>query len=83
MTQTKILTAVTVDPDGGVMCTFSDTGVYYASMEQMQDAVIQASSGADNQLQMLLLMLWMQDNIVGRTALLDTDNPTNVVTTYA
>jgi hypothetical protein len=31
----------------------------------------------------LLLMLWMQDNIVGRTAVLDTDNAANVVTTYA
>jgi hypothetical protein len=83
MTQTKTLTAVTVNDDGGVMCTFFDIGVYYASMQQMQDAVIQAATGADNQLQMLLLMLWMQDSIIGRTALLDTDNPTNVVTTYA
>ena len=83
MTQTKTLTAVNVDPDGGVMCTFSDTGVYYASVEQLQDAVTQAASGSDTQLQMLLLMLWMQDNIVGRTAVLDTDNVENVVTTYA
>lgn len=83
MTQTKTLTAVNVNPDGGVMCVFSDTGVYYASVDQLQDAVMQAATGADNQLQMLLLMLWMQDNIIGRTAVLDTDNPTNVVTTYA
>ena len=83
MTQTKTLTAVTVDQDGGVMCVFSDTGVYYGSVEQLQDAVIQAASGSDTQLQMLLLMLWMQDNIVGRTAVLDTDNAANVVTTYA
>lgn len=83
MTQTKTLTAVNVDPDGGVMCVFSDTGVYYGSVEQLQDAVMQAASGSDTQLQMLLLMLWMQDNIVGRTAVLDTDNAANVVTTYA
>jgi hypothetical protein len=83
MTQTKTLSAVTVDSDGGVMCVFSDTGVYYASLQQLQDAVMQAASGADNQLQMLLLMLWMQDNVIGRTAVLDTDNATNVVTTYA
>jgi hypothetical protein len=83
MTQTKTLTAVNVEPDGGVMCVFSDTGVYYASVEQLQDAVMQAATGSDTQLQMLLLMLWMQDNIIGRTAVLDTDNPTNVVTTYA
>lgn len=83
MTQTKTLTDVNVNLDGSVMCTFSDTGVFYASIEQLQNAVMQAASGADNQLQMLLLMLWMQDNIVGRTAVLDTDNPTNVVTTYA
>lgn len=83
MTQTKTLTDVSVNLDGSVMCTFSDTGVFYASIEQLQNAVMQAASGADNQLQMLLLMLWMQDNIVGRTAVLDTDNPTNVVTTYA
>ena len=83
MTQTKTLTSVTVDPDGGVMCTFYDTGVYYASVEQLQDAVTQAASGSDTQLQMLLLMLWMQDNIVGRTAVLDTENVENVVTTYA
>jgi hypothetical protein len=83
MTQTKTLTAVNVDPDGGVMCVFSDTGVYYASVEQLQDAVMQAATGSDTQLQMLLLMLWMQDNIVGRTAVLDTDNVENVVVTYA
>jgi hypothetical protein len=83
VTQTKTLTAVNIGTDGSVMCVFSDTGVYYASVEQLQDAVIQAAAGADNQLQMLLLMLWMQDNIVGRTAVLDTDNATNVVTTYA
>jgi hypothetical protein len=83
MTQTKTLTSVTVNDDGSVMCTFSDTGIYYASVEQLQNAVIQAATDSDNQLQMLLLMLWMQDNIVGRTAVLDTDNPTNVVTTYA
>jgi hypothetical protein len=83
MTQTKTLTAVNIDNDGGVMCVFSDTGVYYASVEQLQNAVIQAASGSDTQLQMLLLMLWMQDNIIGRTAVLDTDNAENVVTTYA
>ena len=83
MTQTKTLTAVNVDQDGGVMCVFSDTGVYYGSVEQLQDAVRQAATGSDTQLQMLLLMLWMQDNIVGRTAVLDTDNAANVVTTYA
>lgn len=83
MTQTKTLTSINVDDNGGVICTFNDTAIYYASLQQMQDAVIQASSGADNQLQMLLLMLWMQDNIIGRTAVLDTDNPVNVVTTYA
>lgn len=83
MTQTKTLTAVNFNQDGSVMCVFSDTGVYYASVEQLQDAVIQAASGSDTQLQMLLLMLWMQDNIVGRTAVLDTDNAANVVTTYA
>lgn len=82
MVQTKTLTSVSVDQNGGVVCTFSDTGVYYASLQQLQDAVIQASSGAENQLQMLLLMLWMQDNIVGRTAVLDTDNAANVVTTH-
>lgn len=83
MTQTKTLTAVNVNQDGSVMCVFSDTGVYYASVEQLQDAVMQAATGSDTQLQMLLLMLWMQDNIVGRTAVLDTDNVENVVTTYA
>jgi hypothetical protein len=83
MTQTKTLTAVNIDNDGGVMCLFSDIGIYYASLEQLQSAVMQASTGADNQLQMLLLMLWMQDNIIGRTAVLDTDNAANVVTTYA
>jgi len=83
MTQTKTLTAVNIGTDGGVMCVFSDTGVYYASVEQLQDAVTEAASGSDNQLQMLLLMLWMQDNIIGRTAVLDTDNASNVVTTYA
>lgn len=83
MTQTKTLTAVNIDNDGGVMCLFSDTGIYYASLEQLHNAVMQAATGADNQLQMLLLMLWMQDNIIGRTAVLDTDNATNVVTTYA
>lgn len=83
MTQIKTLTSVSIDENGGVACTFSDTGVYYASLQQLQNAVTQAASGADSQLEMLLLMLWMQDNIVGRTAVLDTDNPENVVTTHA
>jgi hypothetical protein len=83
MTATKTLTAVNVDENGGIMCVFSDTGVYYASLENLQAEIEHASSGSDSQLQMLLLMLWMQDNIVGRTAVLDTDNVVNVVTTYA
>lgn len=82
MTMTKVLTAVDVDANGGVNCIFYDTSVYYASLDQLHNAVIQASSGADSQLQMLLLMLWMQDDIIGRTALLDTDTAATVVTTY-
>jgi hypothetical protein len=83
MTATKTLTAVNVDENGGVMCVFSDTGIYYTSLEHLQSEIKQASANFDSHLQMLLLMLWVKDKVIGRTAVLDTENETNVVTTHA
>ena len=82
MTINKTLTSVQTLDDGSVMCSFDDFSIYYASLEQLNNAVVSASSSADNQLQLLLLMLWMQDGVIGRTAILDTDNPASVVTTH-
>jgi hypothetical protein len=41
---------------------------------------MQAAENTSNQLQMLLLLLYMQDATVGKTAVLDTLQPVNVVT---
>jgi hypothetical protein len=48
-------------------------------MEALQFAVMQAAELTSNQLQMLLLLLYMQDGVVGKTVLLDTLQPVNVV----
>jgi hypothetical protein len=49
-------------------------------MEALQFDVTQAAEDTSGQLQMLLLLLYMQDGIVGKTALLDSLQPVNVVT---
>ena len=80
MTATKTLLSVNVEDNGTVVVWFDDGGVVYQSMEALQFAVMQAAEGTSNQLQMLLLLLYMQDGTVGKTAVLDTLQPVNVVT---
>lgn len=80
MTATKTLLSVDVQDNGSVVVMFDDGGVVYQSMESLQFTVMQAAEGTSNQLQMLLLLLYMQDGTVGKTAVLDTLQPVNVVT---
>ena len=80
MTATKTLLSVDVQDNGSVVVMFEDGGVVYQSMESLQFTVMQAAEGTSNQLQMLLLLLYMQDGTVGKTAVLDTLQPVNVVT---
>lgn len=80
MTATKTLVSVEQQDNGVVVVMYDDGGVVYQSMEALQFAVMQAAEGTSNQLQMLLLLLYMQDGTVGKTAVLDTLQPVNVVT---
>lgn len=80
MTATKTLLSVEVQDNGVVVVMYDDGGVIYQSMDALQFAVMQAAEGTSNQLQMLLLLLYMQDGTVGKTAVLDTLQPVNVVT---
>lgn len=80
MTATKTLLSVDVQDNGSVVVMFDDGGVVYQSMESLQFTVMQAAENTSNQLQMLLLLLYMQDGTVGKTAVLDTLQPVNVVT---
>ena len=80
MTATKTLVSVAIEDNGTVVVWFDDGGVVYQSMEALQFDVTQAAEDTSGQLQMLLLLLYMQDGIVGKTALLDSLQPVNVVT---
>jgi len=80
MTATKTLLSVEVQDNGTVVVMYDDGGIVYQSMDALQFAVMQAAEGTSNQLQMLLLLLYMQDGTVGKTAILDTLQPVNVVT---
>ena len=80
MTATKTLLSVDVEDNGTVVVWFDDGGVVYQSMEALQFDVTQAAEGTSSQLQMLLLLLYIQDGVVGKTALLDSQQPVNVVT---
>ena len=80
MTATKTLLSVEEQENGVVIVMYDDGGVVYQSMEALQFAVMQAAELTSNQLQMLLLLLYMQDGVVGKTVLLDTLQPVNVVT---
>jgi len=80
MTATKTLLSVDVQTNGAVVVMYDDGGTVYQSMDSLQFTVMQAAEGTSNQLQMLLLLLYMQDGQVGKTAVLDTLQPVNVVT---
>ena len=80
MTATKTLLSVDLQDNGTVVVMYDDGGTVYQSMESLQFAVMQAAEGTSNQLQMLLLLLYIQDGTVGKTAVLDTLQPVNVVT---
>lgn len=80
MTATKTLVSVNIEDNGTVVAWFDDGGVVYQSMEALQFAVMQAAEYTSGQLQMLLLLLYFQDGVVGKTALLDSLQPVNVVT---
>jgi N-acetylmuramic acid 6-phosphate (MurNAc-6-P) etherase len=80
MTATKTLVSVDVQDNGTVVVMYDDGGTVYQSMEALQFDVTQAAEGTSSQLQMLLLLLYMQDGNVGKTAILDTLQPVNVVT---
>jgi len=80
MTATKTLLSVEVQDNGTVVVMYDDGGIVYQSMDALQFAVMQAATGTSNQLQMLLLLLYLQDGTVGKTAILDTLQPINVVT---
>jgi len=80
MTATKTLVSVEEQDNGTVVVMYDDGGTVYQSMESLQFTVTQSAEGTSEQLQMLLLLLYMQDGTVGKTALLDTLQPVNVVT---
>ncbi len=80
MTATKTLLSVEEQDNGVVIVMYEDSVLAYQSMESLQFAVMQAAELTLNQLQMLLLLLYMQDGVVGKTVLLDTLQPVNVVT---
>jgi hypothetical protein len=80
MTATKTLLSVEVQDNGTVVVMYDDGGTVYQSMESLQFTVMQSAEGTSQQLQMLLLLLYMQDGQVGKTAVLDTLQPVNVVT---
>jgi hypothetical protein len=80
MTASKTLLSVEVQDNGTVVVFFDDGGVVYQSMEALQFSVNQAAENTSNQLQMLLLLLYMQDGMIGKTAVLDSLQPVNVVT---
>lgn len=80
MTATKTLVSVEEQENGVVIVMYEDDGTVYQSMEALQFAVMQAAEGTSSQLQMLLLLLYMQDGTVGKTAVLNTLQPVNVVT---
>lgn len=80
MTATKTLLSVEEQENGVVIVMYEDSVIAYQSMEALQFAVMQAAELTSNQLQMLLLLLYMQDGVVGKTVLLDTLQPVNVVT---
>jgi len=80
MTATKTLLSVEEQDNGTVVVMYDDGGTVYQSMESLQFTVTQSAEGTSEQLQMLLLLLYMQDGTVGKTAVLDTLQPINVVT---
>jgi hypothetical protein len=80
MTATKTLVSVEEQDNGTVVVMYDDGGTVYQSMEALQFDVMQAAEGTSSQLQMLLLLLYMQDGVIGKTALLDSLQPVNVVT---
>jgi hypothetical protein len=80
VTATKTLLSVEEQENGVVIVMYEDSVLAYQSMESLQFAVMQAAELTSNQLQMLLLLLYMQDGVVGKTVLLDTLQPVNVVT---
>lgn len=80
MTATKTLLSVEEQDNGTVVVMYDDGGTVYQSMESLQFTVTQSAEGTSEQLQMLLLLLYMQDGTVGKTAVLDTLQPVNVVT---
>lgn len=80
MTATKTLLSVEEQDNGTVVVMYDDGGTVYQSMESLQFTVTQSAEGTSEQLQMLLLLLYIQDGTVGKTAVLDTLQPVNVVT---
>ena len=80
MTATKTLLSVEEQDNGTVVVMYDDGGAVYQSMESLQFTVTQSAEGTSEQLQMLLLLLYMQDGTVGKTAVLDTLQHVNVVT---
>jgi hypothetical protein len=80
MTATKTLLSVDIQDNGAVIVLYNDNGVVYQSMDSLQFAVTQAAEFTSSQLEMLLLLLYMQDSVLGKTALLDSLQPVNVVT---
>lgn len=80
MIATKTLLSVKEQDNGTVVVMYDDGGTVYQSMESLQFTVTQSAEGTSEQLQMLLLLLYMQDGTVGKTAVLDTLQPVNVVT---
>ena len=80
MTATKTLLSVDIQDNGAVIVLYNDNGVVYQSMDSLQFAVTQAAEFTSSQLEMLLLLLYMQDSVLGKTALLDSMQPVNVVT---
>jgi hypothetical protein len=80
MTASKTLLSVDIQDNGAIIVLYNDGGVVYQSMDALQFAVTQAAEFTSSQLEMLLLLLYMQDSVVGKTALLDSLQPVNVVT---
>jgi hypothetical protein len=80
VTATKTLLSVDIQDNGAVIVLYNDNGVVYQSMDSLQFAVTQAAEFTSSQLEMLLLLLYMQDSVLGKTALLDSLQPVNVVT---
>jgi hypothetical protein len=80
MTAQQTLVSVTVGDNGVVTVMYDKGGSAYQDMAALEFVVNDAAQGTDAQLQLLLLLLYMQDGKVGKTATLDTLQPVNVVT---